>query len=78
MSVQMNISLPNLVPRVFVPYYICWLSERRCENESAPDPELQEGSPDSNPDGQAQEPTEPNGFEVEDLRRVLVRVDLTN
>ena len=43
-------------------------------NESAPYPELQKGSPDSNPDGQAQELAEPNGFEVEDLRRVLVRV----
>ena len=47
-------------------------------NEIAPYPELQEGSPDSNPDGQAQELAEPNGFEVEDLRRLLVRVDLTN
>ena len=47
-------------------------------NESAPYPELQEGSPDSNPDGRAQELAEPNGFKVEDLRRVLVRVDLTN
>ena len=47
-------------------------------NESAPYPELQEGSPDFNRDGRAQELAEPNGFEVEDLRRVLVRVDLTN
>ena len=47
-------------------------------NESVPYPELQEGSPDSNPDGRAYELAEPNGFEVEDLRRVLVRVDLTN
>ena len=43
-------------------------------NESAPNPELQEGSPDSNPDGRAQELAELNGFDVEDLRRVLVRV----
>ena len=43
-------------------------------SESALYPELQEGSPDSNPDGRAQELAEPNGFEVEDLRRVLVRV----
>ena len=33
------------------------------------------GSPDSNPDRRAQELAEPNGFKVEDLRRVLkVRV----
>ena len=31
-------------------------------------------SPDSNPAGRAQELAEPNGFEVEDLRRGLVRV----
>ena len=43
-------------------------------NENAPYPELQEGSPDSSPDGLAQELAEPNGFEVEDLHRVLVRV----
>ena len=43
-------------------------------NESAPYPELQEGSPDSNPDGRAQELAELNGFDVGDLRRVLVRV----
>ena len=43
-------------------------------NESAPYPELQEGSPDSNPDGRAQELAELNGFDAEDLRRVLVRV----
>ena len=29
MPAQMNSSLPNLVPRVFVPYYTCWLSEWR-------------------------------------------------
>ena len=29
MSAQLNCSLPNLVPRVFVSYYICWFSERR-------------------------------------------------
>ena len=43
-------------------------------NESSPYPELQEGSPDSKPDGRAQELAELNGFDVEDLRRVLVRV----
>ena len=46
--------------------------------ENALYPELQEKSPDSSPDGRAQELAEPNGFEVEDRRRVLVRVDLTN
>ena len=39
--------------------------------------EVQEEAPDSNPDGQALE-AEPDGLEVEDLRWVLVRVDLTN
>ena len=29
MSAQLNCSLPNLVPRVFVSYYTCWFSERR-------------------------------------------------
>ena len=29
-SAQLNSSLPNLIPRVSVPYYTCWLSERRC------------------------------------------------
>ena len=29
MSAQLNCSLPNLVPRVFVSYYTCWLSEQR-------------------------------------------------
>ena len=43
-------------------------------NESAPYPEVQEEAPNSNPDGRAQELAEPSGFEVEDLRRVLVRV----
>ena len=47
------------------------------ENESVPYPEVQEEAPDSNPDGRALE-AEPDGLEVEDLRRVLVRVDLTN
>ena len=47
------------------------------ENESVPYPEVQEEAPDSNPDGQALE-AEPDGLEVEDLRWVLVRVDLTN
>ena len=30
MSAQLDSSLPNLIPRVLVPYYTCWLSERRC------------------------------------------------
>ena len=47
------------------------------ENESVPYPEVQEEAPDSNPDGRALE-AEPDGLEVEGLRRVLVRVDLTN
>ena len=29
MFAKLNCSLPNLVPRVFVSYYTCWLSERR-------------------------------------------------
>ena len=29
MSARLNCSLPNLVPRVFVSYYTCWVSERR-------------------------------------------------
>ena len=49
-------------------------SSLRPDCESAPYTELQERSPDSNPDGRAQELAEPNGFEVEDLRRGLVRV----
>ena len=51
MSAQLNSSLPNLIPRIFAPYYTCWLLERRCGEFSAPYPELQEGSPNSNPDG---------------------------
>ena len=47
------------------------------ENEGVPYPEVQEEAPDSNPDGRALE-AEPDGLEVEDLRWVLVRVDLTN
>ena len=39
--------------------------------------EVQEEVPDSNPDGRALE-AEPDGLEVEDLRWVLVRVDLTS
>ena len=30
MPAQLNSSLPNLIPRVLVPYYTCWLSERGC------------------------------------------------
>ena len=77
MSAQLNCSLPSLVPRVFVSYYTCWLSNEDAENESVPYPEVQEEAPDSNPDGRALE-AEPDGLEVEDLRWVLVRVDLTN
>ena len=51
MSAQLNSSLPNLIPRVFAPYYTCWLLEQRCGEFSAPYPELQEGFPNSNPDG---------------------------
>ena len=53
MSAQLNSSLPNLIPRVFVLYYTFWLSERRCSELESPYPELQEGSPNSNPDGRA-------------------------
>ena len=55
MSAQLNSSLRNLIPRVFALYYTCWLLERRCGEFSAPYPELQEGSPNSNPDGGAWE-----------------------
>ena len=54
-SAQLNSSLPNLIPRVFALYYTCWLLEQRCGEFSAPYPELQEGSPNSNPDGWAWE-----------------------
>ena len=47
------------------------------ENERVPYPEGQEEVPDSIPDGRALE-AEPDGLEGEDLRWVLVRVDLTN
>ena len=47
------------------------------EDENVPYPEVQEEAPDSNPDGRALE-AEPDGLEGEDLRRVVVRVDLTN
>ena len=75
MSAQLNSFLPNLL-------YLesssrtthAGFRNEDAVNESAPYPELQEGSPDSNPDGRAQELAEPNGFKVEDLRRVLVRV----
>ena len=30
MPAQLNSPLPNLIPRVLVPYYTCWLSEQRC------------------------------------------------
>ena len=75
MFTQMNSSLPNLVPRV--PYYTRWHGFRNegAEYESVPYSEHQEEAPDSNPDGRAQQ-AEPDGLEVEDLRRVLVRIDL--
>ena len=38
MSAQLNSSLPNLIPRVFVPYYTCWLSERSCGELECPLP----------------------------------------
>ena len=38
MSAQLNSSLPNLRPRVFVPFYTCWLSERRCSEWKCPLP----------------------------------------
>ena len=71
MSAQLNCSLPNLVPRVFVSNYTCWLSEPEdAENAGIPYPDVQEEAPDSNPDGRALE-AEPDGLEVEDLRWVL-------
>ena len=75
MFTQMNSSLPNLVPRV--PYYTRWHGFRNegAEYESVPYSEHQEEAPDSNPDGRAKQ-AEPDGLEVEDLRRVLVRIDL--
>ena len=73
--------MPNwtvLYPTLYIespscPTHACFRNEDAV-NESSPYPELQEGSPDSNPDGRAQELAELNGFDVEDLRRVLVRV----
>ena len=47
-SAQLNSSLPNLIPRVFGS-----VRESLRAFESASYPELQEGSPDSNPDGRA-------------------------
>ena len=35
MSAQLNSSLPNLIPRVFVPYYTCWLLEL-CTSSEVP------------------------------------------
>ena len=65
MSAQLNSFLPNLL-------YLesssrtthAGFRNEDAVNESAPYPELQEGSPDSNPDGRAQELVEPNGFKV--------------
>ena len=53
MSAQLNSSLPNLIPRVFVPYYNAGFQNEDAVNWTAPYPELQEGSPNSNPDGRA-------------------------
>ena len=58
MSAQVNSSLSHdLIPRVFVLHMAFgWLAGFRNEdavNKSAPYPELQEGSPDSNPKGRA-------------------------
>ena len=54
-SAQLNSSLPNLIPRVFVLHMLAFGTtwNKDAVNESAPYPELQEGSPDSNPDGRA-------------------------
>ena len=38
MSAQLNSSLPNLIPRVFAPYYTCRLSEWRCGELECPLP----------------------------------------
>ena len=38
MCTQLNSSLPNLIPRVFAPYYTCRLSERRCGELECPLP----------------------------------------
>ena len=71
----MNSSLPNLIPRV--PYNTRWhgFHNEDAEHESVPYSEHQEEAPDSNPDGRAQQAV-PDRLEVEDLRRVLVRIDL--
>ena len=63
--------------RVEILLRVAGFQNEDAENESVPYPEVQEEVPDSNPDGQALE-AEPDGLEVEDLRWVLVRVDLTN
>ena len=49
----------------------------RSREWECPYPDVQGEAPDSNPDGRALE-AEPDGLEEEDLRWVLVRVDLTN
>ena len=38
MSARLNCSLPNLVPRVFVSYYTCWVSEQRRREWECPLP----------------------------------------
>ena len=36
MSTQLNSSLHNLIPRVFVPYHTCWLSGRKILSKNKP------------------------------------------
>ena len=77
MSARLNCALPGLVLESSSRTTHAGFRNEDAENESVPYPEVQEEAPDSNPDGRALE-AEPDGLEVEDLRRVLVRVDLTN
>ena len=74
------------LPKWTVPYPILYLEYRTAhagfrneddEYESVPYPELEEEAPDSNPYRRALE-AEPDRLEAEDLRGVLVKVDLTN
>ena len=77
MSARLNCALPGLVLESSSRTTHAGFRNEDAENESVPYPEVQEEAPDSNPDGRALE-AEPDGLEVEDLRWVLVRVDLTN
>ena len=77
MSARLNCALPGLVLKSSSRTTHAGFRNEDAENESVPYPEVQEEAPDSNPDGRALE-AEPDGLEVEDLRWVLVRVDLTN